>query len=104
MNDPAASPPTAVQLAGEYDVSRQDELRAQLLSTDDDHVIADLREVSFLDSSAIHAFVDARNRLTASGRTLRLVNLTGMPKRVFDITGLTPIFTGVVSDVAPPAA
>lgn len=92
MNDHPVARPTPVRLRGEYDVSRQAELRDELLASPDDVVVADLREVSFLDSSAVHAFVDARNQLSALGRTLRVINLTGMPKRVFDITGLTPIF------------
>ena len=93
MIDPIAVPPHAVRLSGEYDVSRQAELRDELLASADDVVVADLREVSFLDSSAVHAFVDARNQLTALGRSLRVINLNGMPKRVFDITGLTAIFS-----------
>lgn len=102
MNTESSSSNSSVTLSGEYDVSRQSELRDQLLSSDDDLVVADLRDVSFLDSSAIHAFVDARNQLTAAGRTIRLINLHGMPKRVFDITGLSPIFVGEPEDV--PAA
>lgn len=92
MTDSTAAP-QPVRLSGEYDVSRQAELRDELLSSHDDVVVADLSDVSFLDSSAVHAFVDARNQLTSNGRSLRVINLTGMPKRVFDITGLTPIFS-----------
>ena len=92
-NDDPSNASDTVHLTGDYDVARQDELRSELLSSDADVVVADLRDVSFLDSSAIHAFVDARNQLTASGRDIQLINLTGMPRRVFDITGLTPYFT-----------
>ena len=95
--DVSGSRPAPVVLSGEYDVSRQEELRDVLLSTPDGEVVADLTDVSFVDSSAIHAFVDARNRLAASGRSIRLVNLHGMPRRVFDITGLTPIFVGATA-------
>ncbi|MEI2653919.1 MAG: STAS domain-containing protein [Microthrixaceae bacterium] len=94
-DDPSIALQTAhtVHLTGDYDVARQDELRTDLLASTDDVVVADLRDVSFLDSSAIHAFVDARNQLAAAGRSIQLINLTGMPRRVFDITGLTPLFT-----------
>lgn len=98
--DPTSSPSTTVSLSGEYDVTRQAELRDRLLDSDDGPVIVDLRNVSFLDSSAIHAFIEARNRLNSAGRDIELINLTGMPRRVFDITGLTPIFVRD-TEVAP---
>lgn len=94
------SPFGAVSLSGEYDVTRQAELRDRLLDSEDDVVVADLRDVSFLDSSAIHAFIEARNRLNSDGRDIELVNVRGMPRRVFDITGLTPIFVRD-TEVAP---
>lgn len=93
-NDDPSTASRTVRLNGDYDVARQDELRSELLASTDNVVVADLRDVSFLDSSAIHAFVDARNQLMADGRDIQLINLTGMPRRVFDITGLTPLFTG----------
>ena len=65
-NDDPSNASDIVHLAGDYDIARQDELRSELLSSDADVVVADLRDVSFLDSSAIHAFVDARNQLVSA--------------------------------------
>lgn len=97
MNHSAPRPPDPVRLTGEYDLSRQNELRDVLLAAADDVVVVDLTDVSFLDSTAVNVFVDVRNRLHADGRALRVINLNGMPKRVFDITGLTPLFSSEAS-------
>ena len=55
-------------------------------------VAADMREVSFLDSSVLGVFVWALKNLREAGGDLRLFGLTGFVARVFDITGLDQAF------------
>jgi anti-anti-sigma factor len=78
-----------VHVAGELDVGttswlerslREAELQTRL-------VVLDLRDVPFMDSSGVHAIVDASVRARQVGR--RLVLLRGPPKvdRMFALTG-----------------
>ena len=61
-------------------VLRESQLQARL-------VVVDLREIAFMDSSGMHALVDAGMRARQVGR--RLVLLRGSPNvdRVFGLTG-----------------
>jgi len=94
-----------VHVAGELDVStapelertlRIPELRAQA-------VVLDLRELAFIDSSGVHAIVDASVCARKAGR--RLVLLRGPPNvdRMFMLTGSSGELTiGDLDSCEPP--
>ena len=78
-----------VQVVGELDVAttpqldrtlREAELQARL-------VVLDLRELAFMDSSGVHAIVDASSRARSVGRRLVLVRGAPNVDRMFALTG-----------------
>ena len=83
--------PRVITLAGEYDIANAGEL-ADLLNAagDDASVIADLREVTFMDSAALSQLVRSHARQAAGGGSLVLVlPESGPVARVMTITGST---------------
>jgi anti-sigma B factor antagonist len=69
-------PPGAVlECVGEIDLSCVDTLRRALcasIRSGAPEVVVDLREVSFLDSSAMDALIEAYRQLAREGRALRV--------------------------------
>jgi anti-anti-sigma factor len=80
---------TAVYLAGEFDLANRDELR-RCLAALRGRVVADLADVSFLDSSTIGVLIGTQNRLSAAGGELRLRNPQALPRRALETVGLGP--------------
>jgi anti-sigma B factor antagonist len=77
-------------LDGEIDVSTVPVLESHLAPFESDGVGAimlDLRDLVFTDSTGMHAFLAAKNRVTVTGRRLILVGATPVVRRVFDLTG-----------------
>jgi anti-anti-sigma factor len=78
-----------VHLAGELDVDTTPQLEQTLSDPDSQAllVVVDMRELAFMDSSGVHALVNASAR--ARQRGSRLVVLRGPPDvdRVFTLTG-----------------
>jgi anti-sigma B factor antagonist len=56
------------------------------------HLIADLRQVDFLDSTGLGVLVGGLRRLREDGGSLALVINTPRILRIFQITGLTKVF------------
>lgn len=88
-----APPPGAavVRLPVEIDVSVASELRDDLLralSRDGVHLVADARDVTFMDSSGVNALVRARERATALGGSLHVVATSPAVRRILEITRL----------------
>lgn len=93
-----------VHLAGELDIAtapwlesalREPRLQARL-------VVLDLRELAFVDSSGVHAIVDASIRARRAGH--RMLLLRGRPgvDRVFTLTGSSPdVVDGDIHAVEP---
>jgi anti-sigma B factor antagonist len=80
---------------GEVDVSTAPELRKRLIGLAERGstvVVVDLREVSFVDSTALGVLVSGVKRLRSSGGDLRLVVTQPHISKVFEITGLTAVF------------
>jgi anti-anti-sigma factor len=66
-----------VELFGEYDLARTEELIDVLvLCTTGTVVSADMRSVRFIDSSGISALITSQSRLELEGRHLALVNVS----------------------------
>ena len=100
--DPTAEPPgfvcswktdgvdaAWVHVGGDLDLSTAPHLRQTLQEAQEQArlVVLDLRELSFMDSSGVHAMVDASRRARKAGR--RLILLRGPPNidRTFELTG-----------------
>ena len=86
---------TVLSAAGELDVNTAPELREQLaqLVNDGARIVVDLADVSFVDSTALSVLVSALKRLRQADGDLALASPTPSVRRVFEITGLTRLFT-----------
>ena len=79
-----------VEVAGELDLATVPQLGDALSRAvaDDLLVILDLRELTFIDSTGLHAIVGAQERLGEDGRRLALVRGPPSVQRVFELTGV----------------
>jgi anti-sigma B factor antagonist len=90
-----------VRLAGELDLEVAGDVAAaveELLDAGFPHVVVDLRELSFLDSSGSH-MLGAAHR--SDGARRRAVSLTRGPQhvqRLLQLTGTEPLFTFVAAE------
>jgi len=82
-----------VHARGEFDLAVKEQLNKFLASLSG-LVIVDLSEVTFLDSSAMGAFVHARNELVADGGDMRLRNPHAVPRRALEVGGLASWIDG----------
>jgi anti-sigma B factor antagonist len=95
-----------VHVAGDLDIAttpqlvralRESQSRARL-------VVLDLRELAFMDSSGVHAIVDASSRARQHGRRLLLLRGPAHIDRIFSLTGYSDeVETGDLGPVEPPA-
>ena len=83
-----------IPVRGEVDFSSasavRDELLAVVNSTSDDLVL-DCDGLEFVDSTGIAVFVQTQRILELQGRRMRVVNLSGMARRAFDLLGLSEV-------------
>jgi len=87
---------TVLSAAGELDVNTAPELREHLARLAGDgarKIVVDLTYVSFIDSTALSVLVSALKRLRQTDGDLELASPNPSVKRVFEITGLTRLFT-----------
>jgi anti-sigma B factor antagonist len=86
-----------VTVNGEVDVASSPQLRTELISLidrDAQSIVLDLGEMSFIDSSGLGVLVGALKRLREhNGRAIVLRGMQDPVRRVFEITGLTELFT-----------
>ncbi|MFJ5879143.1 STAS domain-containing protein [Streptomyces sp. NPDC093088] len=82
-----------VSLSGEIDHSTGDTLRQALAFPDTPRprVIADMRQVAFMDSSGINILITAHRTLTEAGGWLRLAGTTTAVMRTISIVGLDTV-------------
>ena len=88
---------TTIALSGDLDMATVPLLQETLVRTEADGVAAlmiDLVEVTFVDSSALHAFAAARERAVASGCQLLLFGAKPQIRRVFELTGSVSLLEG----------
>lgn len=82
-----------VVLGGEYEFSRVDELRDVLFEgPPTSGLVIDMSEVTFIDSSALGVFVEARVAVEQAGGRITVQNLRPAQLRLFEITGMTGFF------------
>ncbi len=86
---------SVVSVAGEVDVATAPDLRSRLDEAVDRGglVITDLLGVTFIDSTALGVLIGSLKRAQASGGELRLVVADTRILKIFEITGLTNLFT-----------
>jgi anti-sigma B factor antagonist len=79
-----------VCLFGEVDIDRAGQIREQLenaAATGAEHVVLDLRGVTFLDSTGLHLVLEADAASRAQGWEFGLIGGPAHVQRVFDLTG-----------------
>lgn len=85
-----------VAVEGEVDVYSAPALRAKLMELADggaSRIVVDLESVEFLDSTGLGVLVAALSRVRRAGGDLELICSQRRILRVFEITGLTKVFT-----------
>jgi len=84
-----------VELAGEHDLAARDDLDElfQVLVLNNELVVVDVCEASFIDSSVAHVLMDAVRRGRECGTRLRLQMGTALiVKRSLEINGIFAVF------------
>jgi anti-sigma B factor antagonist len=79
-----------IAVDGELDMTTVPVLLEQLTRFEQDGVSAimlDLRDVSFVDSTGLHAFLEAHDRAKTNGHRFVLSGATPFTRRLFAITG-----------------
>ncbi len=85
-----------LSITGEVDVANSPELREALYALIDQgitNVSIDVAGMEFIDSSGLGVFVSALKRIRERSGDLILRSLQPATRRVFDVTGLTKVFT-----------
>jgi anti-sigma B factor antagonist len=54
-------------------------------------VMLDLRDLSFMDSTGLHAFLKARDRSLGNGHRLLFVGASGPVRTIFEVTGVESV-------------
>jgi anti-sigma B factor antagonist len=95
-----------VHVNGEVDLATCPQLRAKLVELVDQgvyHLIVDLEQVSFLDSSGIGVLIGGLRRVREHGGSLRLTAPSPQVRRVLELTGVTTLLpTYATLDEAAP--
>jgi len=89
-------PVPVVAVRGEIDVATAPQLREHLhrvIARGDATVVLDLTGVSFLDSTTLGVLLGALKRCREAGGDLHLVIVDPRIMKIFEITGLTNVFT-----------
>ena len=92
---PGTTPPV-IAVSGEIDVATAPQLRECLhgvVAQGEATIVLDLLGVTFLDSTALGVLVGALKRCRESGGELYVVVADPRIVKIFEITGLTNVFT-----------
>jgi anti-sigma B factor antagonist len=87
--------PGTVILAGEIDFSVTPKVRERLLrviASDVAGVELDLSGLSYVDSSGLALFIEARRMLLNSGRTIRITAISPQVRKLFHLTQIGDLF------------
>ena len=81
----------AFRLSGEIDESNADAIPHAVLAAgiEGGHVVIDLADVTFMDSSGLSAILRCRAGLQHKGVAVEVRNANGQVRRLFEITSLT---------------
>lgn len=97
VSGPAAGAVT-LKVGGEIDVATSPGLRRELyalLDENPEHIVVDLSDTTFVDSSGLGVLVGVLKRLREADpdTTLVLASMQDPVRKVFEITGLIDLFT-----------
>jgi anti-sigma B factor antagonist len=85
-----------VRLAGELDLGVAGGVAAavdELIDAGFDHVVMDLRELSFMDSAGVHMLVSAQQSAERRKCAVSLIRGPGNVQRVLELTAADSLFT-----------
>jgi len=94
---------TTVIVSGELDAASSpdlDESLARLMSEGVDHLVVDLSDVSFLDSSGLRSIIRALNALAERNGTLRVSGVSPAVQRILEVTGMLEELRGASGPVS----
>jgi anti-anti-sigma factor len=83
-----------LRLSGELDIATAPVIEERLLQAEQDatpEILVDLENVTFMDSSGIHAFKRAADRASVTGREFGLVKAPEVVLRLLQITGTSSL-------------
>ena len=86
-----------IALTGELDLASAPVLKDLLSQAEGDGsaaIMLDLRGVTFIDSTGLHAFVRARKRAQENGHRLILVGANEQARKLFELTGTESLLDG----------
>ena len=84
-----------VYATGDIDLERSPQFQQALLKLLDErpaHIVVNLKEVPYMDSSGVASLVKLLSRIRKSGSSLRLVELNERVRSLFEITRLDSVF------------
>ena len=84
-----------LSINGEIDLYNAPELKEAIQSLVDEKkikVVVNLDRVSYVDSSGIGALISSFSNLKKQGGSLRICNVAGSVRKVFELTKLTAFF------------
>ena len=84
-----------VHVSGEIDLSAKSLFQERLddvIEANDDVVVVDLADVSFIDSTGLFVLLQARERLETAGRKLMIARPSRPVTRVLELAGLDTLF------------
>ena len=87
---------TVVEVGGEIDVYTAPVLRERLndlVGEGKHHLVVDMEKVEFLDSTGLGVLVGALKRVRSNDGELSLVCTQPRIRKVFEVTGLTKVFS-----------
>jgi anti-sigma B factor antagonist len=83
-----------LEIGGELDLYTAPRLNSQvgeLITGGATHLVFDLSETTFIDSSALHVLLEARKRVGAEGGEVMVVCPNPHVRRIFEVTGVDGI-------------
>ncbi len=96
ISEHAVNEVVVVTVTGEIDVATAPALRERLyaiIERGGSRVVVDLLAVTFIDSTALGVLIGALKRCREHGTSMHLVVAEARILKVFEITGLTDLFT-----------
>jgi stage II sporulation protein AA (anti-sigma F factor antagonist) len=83
---------TLLIFRGELDLAAAASMRSRVDALAGSALVIDLRDVTFLDSSALHELVNARETVVRRGGRVVLSGVPVSVQRLFDMTGTSDLF------------
>ncbi len=89
---------SVIHIVGEVDMATGPQLRQEIVrqvSEGNSHIVIDLEQVDFIDSTGLGILVGGVKRTKSNGGDLRCAGLSDNLKEVFNLTGLDSVLVAV---------